>query len=82
MMEHETKKWKTIAIIFIILFTVETLCLVTLNIIYASDEKKMNECYYDICEGYPDAYYESNICQCYGYDMFGELVITKEKYMR
>lgn len=59
------KAWKTLAIIFIILFTLETSFLTFSIIYYSADQEKQNECYYDVCSGYNQVYYESNVCECY-----------------
>ncbi len=73
--------WKAIAIIFIILFTL----LIVFGIwavAYANhDLKQQNICFYDICSGYPDAYYFDQICECYDYDVIGNLIISKSEYM-
>lgn len=74
--------WKSIAIIFIILFGL----LLAYNLwaigYVLSEEKKVNECFYDICEYYPDAEYDDNLCTCYDYDTFGDLIVAKQKYMK
>lgn len=75
-------KWKTIAIIFIILFVIETTYVIWEVNVYFNEVDKKNECYYDICNGYPDAYYEADVCTCYNYDMFGSLQIAKEEWMK
>jgi len=74
--------WKITAIVFIILF-----CLVvSFNILswwaYESETKKINECYYDICEQYTEAYYEDGVCKCYEVDLLGEYTLAKSKYMK
>jgi hypothetical protein len=73
--------WKIIAIIFIVLFSL----LLTFNIwgwyLIAEEERLTNECYYDICEEYPEAYYEEDVCFCYDYSMMGKLEVVKTKYM-
>ena len=76
------ENWKTIAIVFIILFLLETL-VVTWSISYAIiEENKLTEFYYDICEKYPDAEYKSNVCVCYDYDISGELNIVKTEVLK
>lgn len=78
----DKKGWKATAIAFIILF----LLLLAFNI-YATnkviqEEEKMNECFYDVCEEYVDAWYEEKICYCYEYGLLGDLQIAKTKYMK
>ncbi len=80
----ENKKvngWKVTAIIFIILFTLQALITIWGLFLISEDERKTNECYYDICEFYADAYYEEDVCYCYDYDN-DELVIARTKYMK
>ena len=76
------KKWKVLAIIFMILFAL----LLTFNILAVAyvnyDTKQQNICYYDICSGYPDAYYLDHVCTCYEYDVIGNLVVSKSEYMK
>lgn len=75
-------KWKTIAIIFIILFALETSLFVWGYYVSVKEEKNLMECYYEICEDYSDAYLENKICSCYNYDVWGEnLVLAKQEYM-
>lgn len=78
----ENNKWRTIAIIFIILFILETALIVwSINIAY-SEEDNWNECLYNICGEYPDAYYQENVCECYDYDVLGNLMVAKTEYMK
>lgn len=74
--------WKILAITSWILLLV----LVALAIWGMIDAKKEVErttlCYYDICEEYPDALVESNVCFCYDYDVLGNLMIAKTEIMR
>jgi len=74
-------KWKTIALIFIILFALETSLFVWSYYTVIKEERMTMECYYDICEDYPDAYLEENLCLCWDYDVWGEPIIVKQKYM-
>jgi len=78
----QNNKWKTIAIVFIILFALETSLWIWAFWDLARDTEKTNICYYDICGEYPDALYEDDICYCYEYDFFGDLVLAKTEYMR
>jgi len=51
-------------------------------VLVANEEAKMEECYYDICNGYSEAWVDGNICYCYDYDVMGNLNIVDEKYMK
>lgn len=73
------KTWKTIAIIFIVLFTLETSMILYGNYLINKETKETNSCYYDICEEYPEAIYDSGICYCYDYDVLGNLNVVKTK---
>ncbi len=73
-------KWKTVAIIFIVLFVVETAWISYGMYLITSEEKAINECYYNICEAYVDATYDEGICSCYEYDLLGDLVVGKTEY--
>lgn len=44
-----------------------------------SYNKNTNLCYYEICGDYPEAYYDSEICYCYDYDLMGEVRLAKTK---
>ena len=75
-------KWKTTAIVFMTLF----LLLLAFNVWSVSlvfeDEALTNECYYDICEQYPNAWQEDAVCYCYDYNEYGEEEVVKTKYMK
>ena len=60
-------KWKTIAIIFIILFTLETLFIITIFKVGFDVQKEENVCSINICSEYNSYYYDSveSICYCY-----------------
>lgn len=74
--------WKIVAVVFLVVCFVETTYIVGTVISYNLQVDKSNECYYDICGDYPDAFYEESICTCYDYDVFGDYIIAEEKYMR
>ena len=78
----KTNSWKITAIIFIILFALETLVMIWGMILVQEEEEKTAECYYDICEDYPQAYFLEDVCYCYDYDQTDELVVVEEKYMK
>ena len=65
----EKNTWRTIAIIFICLFSVLLLFNIWAVNNYLEEENNTNECYYDVCSGYIDAWYSNNICFCYETDM-------------
>lgn len=75
----ENNKWKAIAIIFIVLFFLETSFLVWASVTGMNDMTRENECILDVC-GESHAYqYYPDIKTCYCYDEYGERV--KEKYL-
>ena len=78
----EKTTWKTIAIIFIILFVLGSSFIIYSLVDYNKEIDKANTCWYDICSEYPEAYYELDVCTCYEYDMFGEFIEAKTKYMK
>ena len=75
-------RWKITAIIFIILFTLETAFFTWAIVLATNEENKINECYYEICNEYPDALREDNLCYCYDYDVLGNLQIVKTELMK
>ena len=77
-----TDGWKVTAIIFIVLFILETGLFIWGWNETVQEEQNMNECYYDICGSYVDAWYELDVCTCYEYDILGELMVAKTEYMR
>lgn len=81
--EFYRTKWKTIAIIILILFLIENLIIFYGYYKIIQDEKKEMKCWYDICSEFADAEYDYdlNVCYCYDYDMLGYLVINKTEYM-
>ena len=74
--------WKKIAIIFIILFSVESIIILYSVYTVFQENKETRECYYNICEVYPEATYEDNLCTCYDYDILGYLVPEKYKIIK
>ena len=78
----EKKAWKTLAIIFIVLFIAILLFNIWAVTLANNEEKQKNICYYDVCSEYPDAYLENDVCFCYDYDVIGNLVVSKSEYMK
>jgi len=83
----EKTGWKVIAIIFILLFVLETITVIwiTLWAINSSYEELNNQnyCYYDFCSKYPYAEIdENNVCFCYDYDLIGDLIIVDTKIIK
>lgn len=76
------KAWKITAIIFIVLFVLETAFWTWAMFASIAEEETKYECYYDVCSDTYDAYYENNICTCYDLDTLGQYIVTKEKYMK
>ena len=80
---EEVKKnhWKTVAIVFIVLFTLETVYLGWSYWYVTNEDKKTMKCYYEICEDYPEAVRDGNLCTCYDYDLLGDYVVAKTRLM-
>jgi len=79
---NQKNNWKMIAIIFIVLFLVETFFIIWSLVIYSQIEQKTNECLYNVCSNYPEAWYENGVCLCYNYNASGSLVVDKEEYLK
>lgn len=73
--------WKTIAIICLIITFLIVIFNITNYVSYNREMKKMNKCFYDICDDYPEADYEEDVCYCYEYGLLGELIIADTEYM-
>lgn len=73
--------WRTIAIIFIILFGVLLFFNIWAINYYSAEEKRTDECYYDFCSEYPDADYIDGVCFCYENDIMGGLIVADTKVM-
>jgi len=74
--------WKTLAIILLVVVIVENIFIGFGMYLVAEEERMIEECYYDVCSEYADAYIEGNICSCYKTDMFGELVLAKTEVIK
>ncbi len=63
----DTNIWMIIAIIFIILFVIETIAFIWLMSIGTGIISKEKKCSINICEGYDSFYYDDleGICYCY-----------------
>ncbi len=78
----ENKNWKMIAIMSIIINIIMIVLWIWVYMDIIQEEEKTYECYYEVCDGYQDAWYENNVCTCYELDVMGNYVVEKEKYMR
>ncbi len=86
-MKEKTNKvsrgWRTTAIILLILFGI--LAVATIISLHqdAQQVKNQNICFYDVCNNYPDAYYDSDsqVCSCYDYDVLGNEQVVYTEYM-
>ncbi len=67
-------KWKTIAIIFIVLFCLETFVFVWAITTGMSEITKEEECVMDVCSENHAYQYYPNIGMCYCYNEFGERI--------
>ena len=74
--------WKTTAIIFMILFLLETSFFIWAVWYAGAEEEKDNICAYDICEEYPQATRDGNICYCQDYDLLGNSQVVKTELMK
>jgi hypothetical protein len=79
----EKSTWKVLFIIILVLFVLENSLIVWGAVSNNKLEKETNICYYDVCEDYPNAYYDSSnkVCDCYESDLMGNEVIAKSEYM-
>ena len=77
----DKNKWKIIAIVFIILFTI-LISLVGMSYYNLGKyNKAANDCYHNFCGDSPDAiYYEDGVCECYDYDLLGRMIVVKERF--
>ena len=73
--------WRNLAIIFMVLFFLETALFGYGVIEVLKDDKFENSCYFDVCDIYPEAYYLDRVCYCYTYDLDGDLEVAKTKVM-
>lgn len=74
--------WKITAIIFIILFLSETIFWVWMIKIGIEETAKDTECYWGVCEDYPQAERIGDVCYCYDYDVLGELQLADTEIMK
>tara|TARA_R100000789_G_scaffold30675_1_gene34368 strand:+ start:84 stop:326 length:243 start_codon:yes stop_codon:yes gene_type:complete len=75
--------WKVTAIIFIIITILFSAFMVLSISLYNEEQEFTNECYYNICEDYNDAYYDvwERTCTCYNINYDGEYSVEKVKYL-
>ena len=82
MQDKKQWTWKTCAIVLLIVCILETALIVYTIVSAVSDNYKLNECYFNFCSGYPDAWYQDDVCTCYEYNYSqDELVVAKERFM-
>jgi hypothetical protein len=82
MENNKTNGWKVLAIILLVVVILENSLIAYGYFSNKQIEKETNVCYYDLCEDYPNAYYnyESKLCDCYENDLMGNEVIAKQIY--
>lgn len=68
--------WKIIAIVFVALFIFENLFIFYNLGIVVEQKQEMNECQYEICEGYDESVYEDNVCKCL--NIINDIYITEK----
>lgn len=76
--------WKILAITFMILFICENTLIIWDGILSNKDNSRTNECWYDVCAEYPNAYYDTSnyVCFCYDYDVLGNEQVVKTKIIK
>jgi len=76
--------WRLVAIIFIVLFVLETSFFILGAVIIAKEEEMYAICYYDVCEDYPQADLDltTSLCGCYDYDLMDNPILVKTTYMK
>jgi hypothetical protein len=74
--------WKILAIVFIVLFILETAFVLWSINNYNKEIENQNMCYYDICGEYDDAVYQDNICYCYDIDVIGNYKVAKTEVLK
>jgi hypothetical protein len=72
--------WKITAIVFICLFAV----LLSFNVwgytLVVAEDNAINDCYYNTCSEFPEAWYEAGVCTCYMEDEYGEYEVAMTSY--
>ena len=69
--------WKVAAIVFFILLVIENLIFGWALYSVFEDDKKFNQCYYELCKEFPEATYASGVCTCYQYDEYGNYEVNE-----
>jgi len=72
--------WKVAAIIFIVYSILLSSLFVWGYVVVTAEEEAINDCYYNTCAGYPEAWYEYGICTCYDIDEYGDYEVAKTEY--
>ena len=79
----EKQGYKTLALVFILLFILENILFIVAYLQVVDEEDKTMICYHEICQDYYDAEYDptNEVCYCYTTDVLGYLVVNKTRYM-
>ena len=77
-----TRTWKTIAIVFFLLFVLETGFWIWIFNIGVQEEENAYDCYYNFCSGSYDADYDQGLCTCYDLDVMGNYVVSDTEYVK
>ena len=79
-----SKIWRTMAIIFIVIFIVILFFLLWAYVYEINNKEDTYHCYYTICEDTPDAFYDpiEKLCTCYDYDVLGNIKEVRTKYLK
>lgn len=74
-------KWKTFAIILLVILLAENLLIGVGYWQLQKEEKQTLQCWYEICEEYSEAILEGGLCSCYDYDVLGNYKVAKTVIM-
>ncbi len=73
-----SKAWKTVAIIFIILFVLETAMIIYGSAIVSKEDSAKTQCSMNICSGYEAFYFDPSPSTC---DCYVDSEVKLEKYI-
>jgi hypothetical protein len=74
--------WRTLAIVFMTLFIVETAIVAWGVMIVNQEQDNINMCHYDICGDYLDADLVDGVCFCYEEGFAGDYIVGHTEVMR
>jgi len=74
--------WKTTAIVFLVLFVLESSMIIWGIFLIEQEQDDLNECYYNFCSEFPQAILSEGVCRCYSFDDYGDYVLEKTKIVK